>query len=511
MSQDHTHDAAPAPPDVDGDRPIPLPPELAPVPPFPVEAMPAAFRGWVADVAERMQCPPDFVGVPMLTAAASLAARSVCIRLRRHDDWTERGNLWAAIVGRPGVMKSPAMSLALAPIDRLEAQAGDSFTEAVAQHRAEALAARLRADTLAAAARKKLKDDPAADVGALLRATEDIPGPKRARYVVNAPTWEKLHAILAENEGGVLMVRDELGAWLRDMGREENAEARGGILQAWSGGTHTLDRIGRGVVVAKDMKLSIVGGVQPGPLARFVRQSRRGTGDDGLLERFVIAWPDDPGAWRDIDRAPDTAARGVAHRAFERLAVTSAWSAQAAQPVGPDGQPDGMPYVGLSDAAADIFDDWRAHLERRLRAGPGDPTEAARAKFRHHVPALALTLHLVDGGAGPVAGETMSRTVVLADYFEAHTRRLYASGTHGAVRGALVILAKLRSGALGPSFTVRDAWRPQWAGLSDSEAATDAVDLLLAHRYLNEASMSTGGRPTSVYYLTEAAQRALCF
>ena len=107
------------------EAPQPLPPELLPVAPFPMAALPEAFAPWVCDVAERMQCPPDFVAVPMLVAAASLVARHVGIRPQQRTDWLERGNLWALIVGRPGIMKSPAMSQALAPMDRLEARAAE--------------------------------------------------------------------------------------------------------------------------------------------------------------------------------------------------------------------------------------------------------------------------------------------------------------------------------------------------------------------------------------------------
>jgi len=40
----------------------------------------------------------------------------VGIRPQALTDWTEVANMWALIVGRPGLMKSPAMKEALAPI-----------------------------------------------------------------------------------------------------------------------------------------------------------------------------------------------------------------------------------------------------------------------------------------------------------------------------------------------------------------------------------------------------------
>jgi hypothetical protein len=124
--------------------PQPLPPELLPVESFPMAALPEAFAPWVCDVSVRMHCPPDFVAVPLLVAGASLVGRHIGIRPQRHTDWIERGNLWALIVGRPGFMKSPAMSQALAPMDRLEARAAEAFNAQITQHQAEAMAAKLR-------------------------------------------------------------------------------------------------------------------------------------------------------------------------------------------------------------------------------------------------------------------------------------------------------------------------------------------------------------------------------
>lgn len=493
-----------------GAAPRALPPELAPVEPFPLAALPDAMRPWVADVAERMQCPPDFVAVPLLVGAASLAARHVAVRLRRLDDWQENANLWALIVGRPGVMKSPAMRAALAPLERMEAQSAEAFNATLAQHKAEAMAAKLRAEARAGEAKKALKKDQGADVAAMLAAIEDMPKPTRRRYIVNGPTWEKLHALLSENPGGLLMVRDEMSGWLRTMAREESAEARSFFVQGWSGGSFTVDRIERGTITAVDMRLSIIGAIQPGPLGAVMHESSGGAGDDGLIERFLIAWPDDPGEWRDVDRLPDGTARLRVREAFDRLEVASAWSLKAEQPVGPDGEPAGLPLLRLDGEAMEAFADWRADLERRLRAPEGDATEAALAKFRHHVPALALTIHLCDGGGGPVTGAAMVRALALGDYFESHARRLHGASQRATVRAAKLILRKARAGELGSPFAARDVYRPNWAGLSDREAVNDALEMLAAHGWLREAKVApgeAGGRGTVVYSLTEGARR----
>lgn len=487
--------------------PTPLPDELAQVDPFPLDALPEAFRPWAYDVAERMQCPADFIAVPMLVAAASLVARHVGIRPQARTDWCERANLWALIVGRPGIMKSPALLQALGPIERLEARAAEAFSAQAGQRQAETMAAKLRAEANLKAARAKLKKDNRADVTELLRADDDPEVPARPRYVVNDLTYEALGEILQANPAGVLAARDEIKGLLLHLAREEQAQARGFFLQAWSGGRYTFDRITRGCVAIEDARLSIVGGIQPGPLSELVLQARRGAVDDGLLARFLIAWPDAPNDWREVDRWPESAAKRRAWEVFDRLDQLTADTLQAERDTGLHGDARGLPFLRFDGAAREGFSDWRRDFEMRLRAAEGEGLEGALSKFRHHVPALALTLHVIDGGAGPVTLPATLRALALSEYFESHARRLHGSGRRLAVRGARAILGKARAGALPDPFTGRDVYRPQWAGLTDRAAVADALDLLAAHGWLTETMVETGGRPTTAYALTEAARR----
>ncbi|WP_153163735.1 DUF3987 domain-containing protein [Zoogloea sp. 1C4] len=151
--------------------PQPIPEGLAPVAPFDAALLPDRLRPWVADVAERMQCPPDFVAermqcppdfvaVPMVAALGNLIGRRCAIRPQALSDWHEFPNLWGCIVGRPGMMKSPAMSAALAPLVRLEARAPDEWTAAQGQWKAEAEIAKARAEARKGEATRALRKDP---------------------------------------------------------------------------------------------------------------------------------------------------------------------------------------------------------------------------------------------------------------------------------------------------------------------------------------------------------------
>jgi putative DNA primase/helicase len=303
-----------------------------------------------------------------------------------------------------------------------------------------------------------------------------------------------------------MMERDEMSLWFRAMGREENAEARRFFVAAWSGASFRVDRIERGTIMARDMRLSIIGAIQPGPLAHIMRGARSASGDDGLIERFLISWPDDPGDWRDVDRFPDGPARARVLQSFSRLDLATPETLRGEWQCTAEGDPYGAPFLRLEDGARELFGEWRADLERRLRGPEVEATEAALSKFRHHVPALALTLHLADSGTGPVTEAAMERALALAEYFESHAKRLHASGRRASVKAARLIVDKARRGELADPFTARDVYRPQWAGLTDREIVADALDMLVGHGWLTEATLETGGRPTAIYSLTESAR-----
>jgi hypothetical protein len=103
--------------------PLPLPEGLPAVQPFDPIMLPDRLRPWVADVCERMQVPMDYVGTAAVTCLGAVVGRRVGIHPKRHDDWRVVPNLWGAIVGRPGIMKTPALQESCSHVAMLEKQA----------------------------------------------------------------------------------------------------------------------------------------------------------------------------------------------------------------------------------------------------------------------------------------------------------------------------------------------------------------------------------------------------
>ncbi len=106
-----------------------LPGGLLPVPALAEVMIPEPFRAWLSDIAERMQCPLEFPTVGAVVAVAGLVGRRIGIRPRKYDDWLVIPNLWGAVIGRPGIMKTPALAEVMKPFHRLEIQALKQYEE----------------------------------------------------------------------------------------------------------------------------------------------------------------------------------------------------------------------------------------------------------------------------------------------------------------------------------------------------------------------------------------------
>lgn len=500
---------------IDGSRedwpePQPLPDELLPVAVFDFSLLPDSLRAWAQDICERVQCPPDFVGAGIMASLAAVVGRKIGIRPQARTDWTVVPNLWALVVGRPGVLKSPALEATLAPLNRLVVKANEEHAGADSEYKKNLAVAKLRAAAGEQAARKKLVNEPNADVLALL-AVDEPDEPTLKRYKANDSTPASLGELLRQNSNGLLVYRDELVSLLKGLDREDQAEGRGFYLTAWNGDSpYTFDRIGRGLNLnIEAVCLSILGGTQPGRLAEYIRHAvKGGAADDGLIQRFgLLVWPDTGGPWKDVDRWPDTDAKNQAFKVFDYIDKLDLATIGAEQDTDLDGNPDGIPYLRFDAGGLELFLEWRTDLETRLRGGDLPPAlESHFAKYRKLIPALALIIHLADEGIGPVTEKATLQALAWGAYLETHAHRAYGAISQPDVATAKAILSRVKKGDLPASFSSRDVWRPSWAKLSDSEQVANGLRLLVDYGHLREERKETAGRPSTTYHVTKGGR-----
>jgi len=491
--------------------PTPLPKGLPPVNKLDPAMLPEPLRGWIMDISERMQIPPDFAAIGAVVVAGSLIGRKIGIHPKRYDDWLVVPNLWGAVVGRPSLLKSPALADVMKPLSRLIAEAYERHEEDIKSYEAEALAAEaMKAafkDEVKQAARESRKAGNRSKLDEVVAERRNVEPPEEPtvrRYKTEDATVEKISELLLQNPQGILVHRDELSGWLRNLDKQGREGDRAFYLESWNGtGSFDVDRIGRGSLHIPALCLSILGGIQPGPLSSYVWASTQGKeGDDGLLQRFqLLVWPDTLKEWHNVDRWPNAEAKSRAYEVFKRL------DALTAQEFGAIAEEDDTPAVRFTPEAQEAFDEWRDELETTLRGEDLLPAlEAHLAKYRSLMPSLALLFQLVDfvdgtDESGAVGLGAVLRAAAWCKYLRTHAERLYSSAQNPATEAARALLERIRKGEVKDGSTVRAIYRKQWAKLASSETVNAAAEVLEEFGWLRVETLKTEGRSTTEVHL----------
>jgi putative DNA primase/helicase len=492
----------------DDQMPLPLP-KLPQVPTFPIEILPNDFQDFVSDQAERARFAPDYLAIPLMCSIGSLLGRKLGIRLKAQDDWTEYGNVWGVIVGSPSSMKSPAMREALRPFKQIQVAADEEFRGLLAEHNKAIEIGKIKRDAAKKRAIKNLNEDEHAQVD-LGPELQDAPTPRT--LWTSDVTAEKLGELLAQNPNGILVERDELSSLLSSLDAEESANARGLYLSGWSGKEgYRFDRITRGTVVLPKFAISVLGGIQPGPLMRHVRAATKGERADGLLQRFQLAvWPDSV-SFEYRDRYPNKKAKEQVKAVFERVEKLNAEAIGAHDNFGND-----PPFIRLSDPAQRLFADWyeRFMAEQRHKEQNGLEAPALSAHFGKYpglLGKLALILHVCDEpDTTTVSESTLTKALAWLDFLAAHAQRVYHAASQPETHVAELMIARIRRDELPSEFKAWELSRKCWHGLTDREAVKRACRLLFEHRWLIEIDPggSSGGRPADPVYAVSPMARA---
>lgn len=328
------------------------------------------------------------------------------------------------------------------------------------------------------------------------------PEPILKRYKSEDATTEKIGEILVQNPNGILIHRDELTGWLKSLDKDGREGDRAFYLEAWNGsGSFTVDRIKRGTLHIPALCLSVMGGIQPGPLSSYVYQTcKGGAGDDGLLQRFqLLVWPDTPKDWKNVDRWPDTKAKNRAYEIFKQLDRYS--SLIDASVLGID-----IPALHFSQEAQEIFDQWRVNLEKRLRSGEMSPAlESHLGKYRSLLPSLSLIFQLCDDLDRAIETQSINikaiqQGIKWCEYLETHAVRLYSSAENHKMESAKALFSKIQKKEISDGFTQRDVYSNHWSKLSEVEEVRQAVEILIMFGWIRPDEVkTTGGRPKQVY------------
>ena len=160
-------------------------------PDFPLDTLPETLAAFVRMQAKSTGGDVSAVSMAALTACSGAIDQQNQLKMKKSGDWHVRSRLWTGLIGDPSSKKTPIINAVTSPLRRLEFHARKAYEFELKRW-------------------QTLKDD-----GAEAGERPDPP----TRYTIGDTTTEKVADVLSRQPRGLLVVADELSAFIGNMDR----------------------------------------------------------------------------------------------------------------------------------------------------------------------------------------------------------------------------------------------------------------------------------------------------
>ncbi len=347
------------------------------VPPVMPQDMFGTLWPLIGHLAVGAGAPAEYVAISVLGVSASLIGAKRSVQpFATSPQWREPCVLWIAPVGDPSSNKSPAIDAATSPLKGMERELAEQHKDGLLGW--HTTAERAKAERAAWLADVKTAQKDGVATPSMPEGAVEPDEPQRPRLMVQDGTPEAVMDILAGNPNGVLHLRDELAGWLMSFERYSPG-GREFWLEAFGGRHFTVDRKSlKAPLFIPFNGVTVLGGIQPEKLSECLLK----TADDGLVARFLWAWPDPIRYQRPTVVADVGKLEGIYRRLLE---------------LQPDRDDEGQArarVLMLSEPAATIFEEWIRDNDAAIREAAA-LYKGFLGKLRGMVLRLSLVAELV--------------------------------------------------------------------------------------------------------------------
>jgi hypothetical protein len=448
--------------------------------PFPVDALPVGMQAAVREVAHSRMVDPAIPAAAFLGVAAGALGDRIHVSIS--SSWHTKCNLYIVAIAETGDGKSPGISPALEPLQRLEERLQAEATDRRRQARAEL--PRLKA--LIKEEGKKSHPD-SKQILDIQRRIDDYEATLRSepRIIVDDVTPERLTELLAENDGRIVAINDEGALFAHLLGMYSSSPNLGPFLKAWDGTRLTMDRKGangqvRTAIIVNSPRMTMLAAVQPRVIVDLGGNRHKALRQRGVLGRLLVCWPQPMAGKRNLRDQPRDS----------HLRFVDTWNSHVEQlALSADEY-----WLTFSAEAYNEFVEWHDRLEARLPAGEVySEVKDFVVKIREQVARIAALFAVLDGVHDnpekvEVGPQHVTQAIRLGEYFVRTAMAVVESWQDRPVALAQKLIAKVIR-QRKPNFTVRDAYR---LAKAKKEDVLHALELLDSHGYVRPADPEVG-------------------
>lgn len=345
---------------------------------FPINGFHHDIQNIIKDISNKRLVPYEIVVAPIL-AGASIAIGN---KARVINEYTNNLSEWLMIVAPSGSNKSQPIKDILEPITRISSDLHKQYTEE----------------------QKKYNK---------IQEKETSTPPKYKTLTIKDTTPESRYQALADNEHGILLVRDELAGMIGDLGRYSKSGELEQMLSIFDGDDLQVMRKTQEPLYVENPYLSIIGGIQPGVLKDTFNGSQFTS--SGFLPRFLMFYPQDI-EFANRNRIPlNEVFINKWHKVINTLYDNTL-----------------IPYgteITLSDEADEEYTKFFNSVAYLLSILEDDYKRSVWSKLRIHVLRLAGLCHVLNIACGeplsPIPIDTMKWAISTAKYFANTQNKVY--------------------------------------------------------------------------------------
>ena len=231
---------------------------------FPLDIFPHEIQQYIIQSANTLGLSIDYMGSAFIWMSSVIIGNSVRIEVK--PGWQEIATVWIAIVGKPGIGKTPSINQMIFPLREVNVREQKEYVKQYAKWREyEALD-------------KKEK-----------QYAEEITKPVSKQFLVGDITLEALVDLHEQNPNAVGIFKDELAGWFKDMNKYRQGSDLEFWLSSWSGTSISLNRkTSKSAFVDKPF-IPVLGGIQPSVFEDFTTGDNK---ENGFVDRILISYPE---------------------------------------------------------------------------------------------------------------------------------------------------------------------------------------------------------------------------
>ena len=344
---------------------------------FPIDVFPRSIQRIIQETHDTYSFPINYISASILVATSIVTGNSVALRWK--NGWNVKSNLFVALVGQPGAIKSHPIKFALRPLIEYDRKSIEAHNKSIKESATGA-------------------------------ASESVVA---KQYIVKDITMEALAQVLSGNPRGVGVHKDELKGWFSsfDSYRNKGSDTEN-WLSLYDGDPITINRKGsQEVVNVAEPFVSVIGGIQPNVLKRLFCGN---LSENGFFHRILYVNDDcdgNPALWNDGETDSNNQWNEIVAQLKKQSEVKRSI----------------VPSVDMRR----LINNWQNRKETDIcKLGKGYEIEAFR-KIQNIALKMCILIHILHEVTGEIqesniiSEEVAQKSILIAEFFYANALDLY--------------------------------------------------------------------------------------